>query len=41
LDASGLSVKWAFKTGGGTYAGAYVMDATGNVFHPGISGDQQ
>jgi outer membrane protein assembly factor BamB len=41
LDASGLSVKWSFQTNGGTYAGACVTDVIGNLFHPGVSGDQQ
>jgi eukaryotic-like serine/threonine-protein kinase len=41
LDANTGSVKWKFTTNGAVYSGACVLDAKGNIFHPGISGDQQ
>jgi outer membrane protein assembly factor BamB len=41
LDASDLATIWQIQTGVGVYTGPCVTDATGRVFHPGVSGDQQ
>jgi outer membrane protein assembly factor BamB len=41
FDANTGAVKWTYTTGGPVYSGPCVLDAGGNVFHPGVSGDQQ
>jgi len=41
FDANTGTIKWTFTTGGAVYSGPCVVDGAGNVFHPGVSGDQQ
>ena len=41
LDASNGGVQWQFRTNGGVFSGACVVDNNGNTFHAGISGAQQ
>jgi outer membrane protein assembly factor BamB len=41
FDANTGAVKWTYTTGGPVYSGPCVVDAKGNLFHPGVSGDQQ
>ena len=41
LDARTGAVKWTFTTGGAVYSGPCVIDAKGDISHPGISGDHQ
>jgi len=41
FDANTGAVKWTYTTGGPVYSGPCVVDVKGNVFHPGVSGDQQ
>ena len=41
LDGSKGTIIWSFAAGAAVYSGPCVVDAKGNIFHPGISGDHQ
>lgn len=41
VDANTGVLKWTFTTGGGITHGPCIIDANGNVAHPGSSGDNQ